>query len=347
MDDQLRLFEAVVPDVLHVIEDRFNILRHIQWMSPVGRRTLSQKLSITERVLRTETDILRTLGLIEISKSGMTLTTEGMKVLRGLEKTMSQLSGMQEKEQRLATIFNIERCLIVSGDSDKDSGVLNEFGEAVTDSLNKLLPNKDNVIAVMGGTTMAGIASRMHLLEGKSRHNTFVPARGGLGEAIDIQANSVSSMMAKKTGGRSRSLYVPERVSKETYHSLLQEPTIQEVLELIKNATCVIHSIGQATSMAMRRGMSQKELDMLDKNGAVGESFGYFFDKKGEIVYKIPRIGLQLKDLEEVPYILAVTGGKKKTEAILSYIKHAPKQTWLITDEGAANEILKGLDPIK
>ncbi|MGX7029972.1 sugar-binding transcriptional regulator [Vagococcus zengguangii] len=343
MENQINLLEAIIPEVLQIVEERFMILRNIQWMSPVGRRTLAQKLNITERTLRTETDILRQLNLIEISKSGMTLTAEGERVLQGLEGLMSQVTGMKQKEQQLAQLFNIGRCTIVSGDFDQDNQVLEEFGKSVTDALNQLLPAKENIIAVMGGTTMAGVASQMNLLDSDLRHNIFVPARGGVGETIDIQANSVSEIMAKKTGGRSRSLFVPERVSEETYHSLLQEPSVQVVLQLIHRATCVIHSVGNAMHMAKRRGMSEEELKIITKGQAVGESFGYFFNKDGDIVYKIPRIGLQLNDLQKVPFIIAVTGGKAKSQAIQSYMKHAPSQTWLITDEGAANEILKGV----
>ncbi|MDU7055187.1 MAG: sugar-binding domain-containing protein, partial [Enterococcus hirae] len=44
-----------------------------------------------------------------------------------------------------------------------------------------------------------------------------------------------------------------------------------------------------------------------------------------------------------VPIILAIAGGKSKAKAIRAYMKNAPKQTWLITDEAAAKEILKGV----
>ena len=39
--------------------------------------------------------------------------------------------------------------------------------------------------------------------------------------------------------------------------------------------------------------------------------------------------------------VIAVAGGTSKAKAIVSYMKHAPKQTCLITDEGAAKAILK------
>ncbi|WP_316396384.1 sugar-binding domain-containing protein, partial [Enterococcus faecium] len=52
---------------------------------------------------------------------------------------------------------------------------------------------------------------------------------------------------------------------------------------------------------------------------------------------------IELQDLEKVPIIMAIAGGKSKAKAIRAYMKNAPKQTWLITDEAAANEILKGV----
>ena len=37
--------------------------------------------------------------------------------------------------------------------------------------------------------------------------------------------------MARRTGGKSRSLYVPEQVSESTYRPLLKEPAVQEVVK--------------------------------------------------------------------------------------------------------------------
>ena len=46
MNNQLKLIEAVAPDVLDIVQERFNIMRHIHWMAPVGRRTLATKMEI-------------------------------------------------------------------------------------------------------------------------------------------------------------------------------------------------------------------------------------------------------------------------------------------------------------
>ena len=340
---EFKMIEAVAPDMLDVLQERFQILRNIYWMQPIGRRSLSETMGITERVLRTETDVLKQLNLIEPSKSGMTLTERGLEVYQGLELVMNQLLGMHQIEKEMTQDFGIQRCIVVAGDSDIQKKVLSDFGDVLTNTLNLLLPNGENTIAVMGGTTMAMVAENMGSLETEKRHNLFVPARGGIGEAVSVQANSISAVMANKTGGNYRALYVPEQLSRETYNSLLQEPSIQEVLTLISHANCVVHSIGRALHMAARRKMSDDEMVMLKQKNAVAESFGYFFDEEGKVVYKIPRIGLQLKNLQEIPYVVAIAGGKTKAKAIRAYMKNAPKQTWLITDEAAANEILKGV----
>ncbi|WP_342082237.1 sugar-binding transcriptional regulator [Enterococcus faecalis] len=340
---EFKMIEAVAPDMLDVLQERFQILRNIYWMQPIGRRSLSETMGITERVLRTETDVLKQLNLIEPSKSGMTLTERGLEVYQGLELVMNQLLGMHQIEKEMTQYFGIQRCIVVAGDSDIQKKVLSDFGDVLTNTLNLLLPNGENTIAVMGGTTMAMVAENMGSLETEKRHNLFVPARGGIGEAVSVQANSISAVMANKTGGNYRALYVPEQLSREAYNSLLQEPSIQEVLTLISHANCVVHSIGRALHMAARRKMSDDEMVMLKQKNAVAESFGYFFDEEGKVVYKIPRIGLQLKNLQEIPYVVAIAGGKTKAKAIRAYMKNAPKQTWLITDEAAANEILKGV----
>ena len=308
---EFKMIEAVAPDMLDVLQERFQILRNIYWMQPIGRRSLSETMGITERVLRTETDVLKQLNLIEPSKSGMTLTERGLEVYQGLELVMNQLLGMHQIEKEMTQYFGIQRCIVVAGDSDIQKKVLSDFGDVLTNTLNLLLPNGENTIAVMGGTTMAMVAENMGSLETEKRHNLFVPARGGIGEAVSVQANSISAVMANKTGGNYRALYVPEQLSRETYNSLLQEPSIQEVLTLISHANCVVHSIGRALHMAARRKMSDDEMVMLKQKNAVAESFGYFFDEEGK--------------------------------AIRAYMKNAPKQTWLITDEAAANEILKGV----
>ncbi|WP_057896879.1 sugar-binding transcriptional regulator [Liquorilactobacillus oeni] len=341
MHQEFEWIEEIAPDMVEIVAQRYTILRYIFWTGPVGRRTLSQELGFTERFLRTETDFLKRQGLLATTRSGMIITIKGREVIQGLRGIMDQLAGIRQLEKKLASFLGIDRCFIVAGDSDEQKKVIGSMGKLVDESLEALLPEGRNVIAVMGGTTMATVADCLtpHLAE--KRELLFVPARGGLGESPQIQANNVSAKMALRTGGKHRALYVPEQLSEEAYEPLLKEPSIQKVISLIRNSDAVIHSVGDALEMAERRGMSAQVIAMLRRTHAVGEAFGYFFDEEGKIVYKIPRIGLQLEDLTKMECVIAVAGGFSKSKAIAAYMKHAPRQTCLVTDAGAANSILK------
>ncbi|WP_390407774.1 sugar-binding transcriptional regulator [Lacticaseibacillus jixiensis] len=342
MQSEFAWIEAIAPDLVGVITTRYQILQYINWLAPVGRRTLAEQMKTSERGLRTETDYLRTLDLIKSSKSGMVLTGKGQDVFHGLETLMNQLLGFKEDEKQLAAKLGIEHCLIVNGDADQSTRVLDEMGKLLDSTMQVLLPGGSLTIAVMGGSTMARVAGQLTYKLSAGRELTFVPARGGVGEAVAIQANSVAASMAEATNGRFKVLYIPENISEETYQPLLKEPAVQEVLQMIDNAQVVIHSIGEALTMAKRRSMSPATLQKLREQHAVSETFGTFFNADGEVIYKIPRIGLTIPDLDHIPYVFAVAGGRSKAKAIAAYMKNAPSRTWLITDVGAANAILTG-----
>lgn len=343
MQNVLSVIEEVIPDIMYKLQNRYQILRNVFLLGPVGRRVVSERMGITERVLRTESEGLKKQGLIKTSKMGMELTEKGEAVYHQLDQLMGQLLGMKEKEKKLASYLEIEHCVIISGDVDEQSKLHEEMGRAAVEALDFLLPEGTNIIAVMGGTTMAEVANQMNETLSRKRKLMFVPARGGLGESVDIQANSISALMAQKTGGENRVLYVPEQVSVETYKPLLQEPGIKKTLKLVDDANCVLYGIGDAKLMAERRGMNEEVLALIETKAAVGEAFGEFYNQSGGVVYKIPRIGLQSDKLADIASVMVVAGGKSKAKAIEAHIKKAPRHTWLITDEGAANEILTGI----
>jgi central glycolytic genes regulator len=206
--------------------------------------------------------------------------------------------------------------------------------------MKRLLGGK-NIIAVTGGSTMAAVADELSPnLDGKEI--LFVPARGGVGEDVQNQANTISAIMSKNTHSKHRVFYVPDEVSNEIYQSLIREPGIHEVLELIQSASMVLHGIGDAITMAERRKTSPEIMRKIAEGNAVGEAFGYYFNESGDIVHKVLTIGLQLDDLARIPNIIAVAGGSSKAKAIRAYMKQAPASTILITDEGAARRLIKG-----
>lgn len=327
MQNVLSVVEEVIPDIMYTLQNRYHILRNVFLMGPVGRRVLADRMGITERVLRTESEGLKKQGLIKTSKMGMELTEKGESIYHQLDQLMGQLLGMKEKEKQLASYLEIEHCVIISGNVDEQVKLREEIGHATLEALDFLLPEGNNIVAVMGGTTMAEVANQMNETLSRKRKLIFVPARGGLGESVDIQANSISALMAQKTGGENRVLYVPEQVSEETYKPLLQEPGIKKTLKMVDDANCVLYGIGEAMHMAERRGMNEEVLALIKNKAAVGEAFGEFYNQSGEVVYKIPRIGMQSNNLANIASVIAIAGGKSKAEAIEAHMKNTDRKS--------------------
>lgn len=343
MEESISVLQKVVPDMMTVLINRYYILRSIHIYEPVGRRVLSEKVSLSERTLRTETDFLRKQGLLSSSQRGMQLTQAGTEVFLKLETFMQFMFKMNASEKALADYLNIQFCRIVQGDSDLDISVLDEMGKEASKELNALLPAGDYIFAVAGGSTMARAAAHFSSELSRNRKFIFVPTRGGLGESMSIQANSVSDQMAQSVGGENMALFVPDNLSEKAYASMKSEPSIKQTLDVMKKANCLLYSIGNARIMMDRRKITPEEIAILNEKNAVGEAFGCFFNEKGEIVYRISRFGIQIEEIEKIPYAMAIAGGQSKAKAIKAFMKLAPHQTWLITDMGAANLILKGI----
>lgn len=342
MDSLLDIQKRLLPDLLNVMQKRYHILHYINLMQPVGRRSLAISLGMTERVLRSEVEFLKDQNLISVTGVGMSLTADGKNLLEKLESIMRGVIGIDKLEKQLQQQLKIRKVVIVSGDSDQSPWVKTELGRACANCMRKLLEGK-NIIAVTGGTTMATVADMLTPDFGE-KDILFVPARGGIGEDVKNQANTICAKMAENTGTRHRVLYVPDQVSEEMYISIMKDPLINEVLGLIKSANMVVHGIGDAITMAERRKTSEQDLQLIKQRKAVGEAFGYYFNEAGEVVHKVSTIGLQLADLATIDNVIAVAGGASKAKAIRAYMKQAPSSTILITDEGVAKQLVKELN---
>lgn len=338
LDRILNIQKKLLPDLLKVMQKRYNILRHIQYLQPVGRRSLASSVDMTERVLRSETDFLRAQGLLDVDSSGMRLTEQGMQLLAEMEPLIKQWFGLSQLEKDLKDVLGIKEVIVVPGDADSSEWVKKEMGRAAAKVL-KAIAKSEQIVAVSGGTTMLALAE-MIMPSPTLKTLTFVPTRGGVGESVELEANYIASLMAKRTGGKYRLMHVPDQLSDEAYATLVKEPHIQEVISCLKKADIVIHGVGEAKTMAQRRKSTPEVLEKLEREKAVGESFGYYFNRFGEVVYRVKTVGLKLHDLDRVKRMIAIAGGTSKAEAILSICTKVSKDM-LITDEGAARAILE------
>lgn len=336
MDQLVSVLQRIAPELSRVVEERYIILRNVRFIQPVGRRVLAAVLKEPERAVRRELDVLRAQGLVQADVGGVKLTPEGEGILDLLGDYLRHLRGLVELERMLADRFGLERAIVVPGDSDQDPSVKRELGRAAGRVLRDILRD-GQILAVTGGTTIAEVANALSFGNWKVEV-TVVPARGGLGEDVEKQANTIAALLAKTLGGSHRLLHVPDDLSEEALASVTSEPRIREVLELVRRADVVLHGVGTAEEMARRRGLSEEQISRLEKLGAVGEAFGYYFDRLGRPVYITSSVGLKLEDLERAGTVIAVGGGASKAEAVVAVMSHH-YQDILVTDEGVARRI--------
>lgn len=340
MQTLLEVQRKLLPDFLEAMQKRYNILRYIKTMEPVGRRTLASNLHLTERTLRSEVDFLKEQNLLEVHKSGMRLSSEGRDVVEKLDEIMREVMGIDAIEKKLQKLLEVDEVIVVPGDCDVSPWVQRELGKACAFRMKEEWAQR-KTIACTGGTTMAAVGDAL-IPDEHSEHILFVPARGGIGRTAQNQANTIVEKMAEKIQASYKVLYVPDQLSKEAYASIIKEPSLQEVISAIKSADMVIHGIGEALVMAERRNENPEVIKQLTEKHAVGEALGSYFNEAGEIVERVSTVGIHLEDLSPDKRVIAVAGGKHKAKAIQSYMKRAHSSTVLITDEAVAQELIQG-----
>lgn len=341
MDKLIALERRIVPEMGELLHTRYLVLRHVYFSQPVGRRALASDLEMQERRVRREVDVLRRQGLVNITTAGIVITGEGEAVVWDLEEYIRLYRDLNGLEDTLARTLGLKTVRVVAGDIDRDPMVKKALARAAAALLLQTLQEGDT-LAISGGTTMAEVAAALPPST-RRRDVLVVPARGGLAEDVEIQANTVAAALAKNLGGKYRLFHLPDVLDQDVLERLMAEPGIREQLEVIRNARVVMHGIGTADDMARRRGASEEVLALLKRNGAVGEAFGYYFNRTGEVVYATSSAGIQVSDLADKE-VVAVAGGGSKAAAILAAVSLTPPKA-LVIDEGVAThlvDMLKG-----
>ncbi|NDL66193.1 sugar-binding transcriptional regulator [Anaerotalea alkaliphila] len=341
MTELLKILQKIMPKEMSALSRRYTLLHTIRLFQPIGRRLLSQKMRISEKVIRTDTELLKSEGLIDIVFAGMTLTEEGARVLDSLQELMRPLEELDKVREGVQTLLESQELYVVPGDSQNNQEAFKELGKEAARVLLEHLQGKSTV-AITGGSTIRKVVEAIPFQKAPSPFPKLmvVPARGSLGNNAKIQANNLVAKMAERLQCRYRLLNLPDNLSRKSLDSVSQEPEIKEVFSLIRNADIVLFGIGIAERMVERRNLEPSVMEEIREKRAVAEVLGHYFDGQGNIVSTSCSIGLRLHELEQGGgYPIAVAGGADKAEAILAVRKYLRRGA-LVIDEGAAKRIL-------
>jgi len=341
MNKLFAVIERFAPEVTELMTTRYQVLRQILHNQPIGRRQLGKNVRCTERIVRTEVELLKARGALQTTPAGIYLTPYGEALLRDIDEYVPWLFNIQSLSEKLKERFALDEVIIVPGDSYLNEFTKKDLGRAGAEFLHRRL-YPSCILAVTGGTTLAQVADSMR--EGVNQgHVCVVPARGGLGQDVELQAGNIAAKIARSIGGQYRLLHIPDNVEESTAAALKKDIHISEVIKTIKSANILMHGIGPAMEMANRRGLSSSDLEYLRNHNAVGEALRYYYDGRGRIIFEIPGIGLERDDLKNIGMVVAVAGGSNKAQAIKAVLQNGQEKV-LITDEGAAQQIIFGKD---
>lgn len=328
------LQKKIAPELVSLVEERYNILRHIRYHQPIGRRALAAQLAVGECGVRSGIKALREAGLIELSGLGMSVTEAGQTMVGELSSYIGVLSSLMDLRAYIERELGVARVEIVPGDSSRDGLVFAELGRVAACVLADFV-RENMVVAVSGGSTMAAMAEAVDC---QVAGVTVVPTRGGLGEQMERQANTIAATMAERLGGSYRLLHIPELLNDEAMEALKEtDGSIAEIEKLIKRADVLLHGIGRADVMVKRRSHMPKVAENICKL-SVGETLGHYFDLQGKCIYTYSTKGFRLNDLAGVGRKIAVAGGGNKAEAIIAVTRAGSKDV-LVIDEAAASAI--------
>lgn len=338
MEDIIKLQKKLVPDLLEVLNARYTLLRIIKYRQPIGRRNLATVSGLSERVVRSETNFLKSQNLIDIQSSGMYTTEEGLKVYSGLKALMNDVNEAAYLENELKEALGIREAVIVSGSMNDQVSLINEVGKAAANYIRNLIGDNE-IISLTGGRTIKAVVDNFQSVSG-FKNIKVVPGRGGMGNETDIQSNTLVEALANKLCASYELLHIPDNISENLFRALLDETEIGTIFESISKSDILIHGIGLAKEMCLKRNLQQDISRDIMRKGAIGEAYGYFFDSEGNVIYKMPSVGFSEEDMKRIPNIVAVAYGIEKVEAIIG-IERNKKNSVLVTDEATAIEILR------
>ncbi|WP_313528999.1 sugar-binding transcriptional regulator [Anaerotignum sp.] len=341
MEDKLQLIRKIAPDLTEEMIKRYRVLKTVRLLQPCGRRMVVLALGMTERTVRSEIERFSVQKLVQVSKTGMMVTDEGMEVLEGLDSIFSIMTGLSVLEEKLAKLLGVKRVMIAQGNADISERSRKEMGQL---AMRRLLEktNEQSCIAITGGTAMEDLVIAAPEMS-KPTAKMIVPARGSIGRKMELQADTLAVQLAEKLQSEYRLLHLPDNLSETALEEMKKQPEIFETIQEMEKANILLLGVGNALDMAEKRRLDEEIKTYLAEKEAVAEACGYYFNKSGEVVYKTRSIAIDFNEIEKMDEIIVVAGGEKKAESIFAVSQSIPSGVF-VTDEGAALKLLGMLE---
>lgn len=253
-----------------------------------------------------------------------------------------------ELENSLRDKYNIIDAVVVDCAENRDAAIMSRIGEAAAYFLESTIQS-DEVIGISSWSeTILRMIDNVHPMA-PGTASAVVQTLGGQGNPnVQKHATHVTTRLSILTGAEPVILQAPAvATSKEAKKILSKDQFVREATDQFSRITLAFLGIGavKPSGILAQSGntFSNEELKDLASRGAVAEISQRFLDAQGKAVDTALNdrvIGISLAELAKVDRVVALAGGKSKTEAIRATIKSNFVDV-LITDRFTAARLVK------
>jgi DNA-binding transcriptional regulator LsrR (DeoR family) len=248
-------------------------------------------------------------------------------------------------ERKIEDRFALDEVIVTAPPGSDPETLIRELGAAAATCLVRGLQGNE-VLTLSWGHTLLSVVDAIPTQNWPELK--VVQMLGGLGHPeADVYGADLVHRTALALGAKPRMLSAPGIVASAMVRDgLLVDPNIADTLALAEQADIALVGLGRPTpgSVVMESGiLSQGELDDLHSLGAVGDIALRFFDADGlPIEYEINDriIGLTLEQIQSIPRVIGVAGGRAKYEVIRAALRGRLINV-LVTDEETGRQLAK------
>jgi DNA-binding transcriptional regulator LsrR (DeoR family) len=248
-----------------------------------------------------------------------------------------------ELSDRLARAWSLRQAIVVTTPDEPAEQHREHLGEVAAGLLSELV-EEGSVVGIGWGRTIAAMTTYLTSVA----HCTVVQLTGAVG-TVEVNESTVEIVrrVAAAAGGPAYPIYAPFIVdSVEAADAIRRQPLVAEAVGLFDQMTVAFIAIGSwdPPNSQLRNSLDEAEQARLQALGVRAEVCATLIDDEGHTVVAdlMDRaIGISGEQLRRIPEIVAIAGGRSKTEAIRAVLK-AGFVSSLVTDAAVARELLKG-----
>lgn len=289
----------------------------------------------------TQDDIAKKLGVSRQSAQRMV----ALSVSEGLIKVRLDhpIARCMQLSLRLKDRFRLAACDVVPSDPNDPTSIVG-LAQAGANELERYLKSEEGKILAFGtGRTLRACVDELPPLDCKQ--HKIVSLLGNMMADGSASAYDVVIRMADRVKAKHFPMPLPllskSAKEKEILHSLGH---VHNILELVKQADVTFVGIGHVAKNSpifLDGFINSKELEVLEKGGAVGEMIGWIYDQQGELVKGAVNNRVASAPLEVNPnnIVFGIAAGESKVNAILGALR-GKRINALITNEHTAELLL-------